>query len=211
MRAGDQVSSRASSAATTGSPPPPSRDSSSTTTAPICGKRRWRAAPGIYSRCCGVRMRDRGTGSASFLREDEDALLGEQICQAPVRSEGIGLAVTVEGEAALDADVDLVAHRNEVADRAEMNIGGFVPRMREERRHRHPATNQQVQPDPPKAEIRERDDRAPANADEGLEHLTRLARRLQGLAQHDDVEGAGGVGGEIPIGVPLNDRKAVAD
>src|SRR5262249_30443186 len=59
--------------------------------------------------------------SASALRQHKDALLGEQICQAPVRIEGIRPAVAVQGEAALDTHADLVAHRNEVADRAEMD------------------------------------------------------------------------------------------
>src|ERR1700730_4921842 len=153
----------------------------------------------------------RSGGFALALRQDKDALLGEQICQAPVRIEGIWLAVTVKSEAALNPHADLVAHRHEVADRAEMDVGRVVPRMRQEMRHRHPATKQKVQPDPPKAEIRERDDRAPANADERLEHLARLTRGLQGLAQHDDVESAGRIGGEIAIGIPLNDRKPVAD
>src|ERR1700680_4602713 len=59
--------------------------------------------------------------------------------------------------------------------------------------------------------MRELYERAPANAYECLEHLSRLARRLQGLAQHDDVEGAARIGGEIPIGITLNDRKPVPD
>ena len=66
------------------------------------------------------------------LREHEYALLGEQICQAPAGIEGIGPTVAVEGDAALDANANLVAHRDKIADRAEMNIGRFVPRMREE-------------------------------------------------------------------------------
>src|SRR6516162_1213815 len=70
--------------------------------------------------------------SCPVLREHEYALLGEQICQAPAGIEGIGPTVAVESDAALDANANLVAHRDKIADRAEMNIGRFVPRMREE-------------------------------------------------------------------------------
>ena len=38
-----------------------------------------------------------------------------------------------------------------------------------------------------------------------------LPRRLQGLAQDDIVEGAGGIGVEIGVGVALDDRQAMAD
>jgi len=83
-----------------------------------------------------------------------------------------------------------------------MNIRSFVPRMREEMRHRHPAAKQQVQ-----GRIRQKPKfgnetiaRRPMRTSV-LEHLSRLARRLQGLAQHDDVEGAARIGGEIPIGI----------
>jgi hypothetical protein len=68
-----------------------------------------------------------------------------------------------------------------------------------------------VQPNSPEAEIRERDDGPPTDADQSLEQLARLARRLQGLAQHHDVEGTCGVSLEIAIGVALDDRKPVAN
>ena len=44
-----------------------------------------------------------------------------------------------------------------------------------------------------------------------FEHPARLARRLQGLAQHHDVEGALRIGVEVAVGVALDDREAVAD
>jgi len=50
-----------------------------------------------------------------------------------------------------------------------------------------------------------------ADADKRLDHSQRLSRRLQGLAQHDDIEGAGRVGLKIAVGVALNDRQAMAD
>src|SRR5438270_13925407 len=61
--------------------------------------------------------------------KDENALLGEQIGQAAAGIERIGLPVAVQRDAAVDADANLVAERDKVADRAEMNVGGLVPRM----------------------------------------------------------------------------------
>src|SRR5581483_8228692 len=46
---------------------------------------------------------------------------------------------------------------------------------------------------------------------EVLEHLARPAGRLQGLAQHDIVERVLGIGGEVAVGVALDDAKPVPD
>lgn len=77
-------------------------------------------------------MLGRRTSVAAAPGKDEKALLGEQIRQASVGNQRIGLPMTVEGDAALDADADFVAHRNEVADRAEMDVGRFVPWISEQ-------------------------------------------------------------------------------
>ena len=45
--------------------------------------------------------------------------------------ERIGLPMAVEGDAALDADTNLVAHRDKIADCTEMDIGRLVPRVRQ--------------------------------------------------------------------------------
>src|SRR5438132_5185444 len=71
--------------------------------------------------------------------KDEDALFGEQVGQAAAGIERIGLPLAVQGDAAVDADAYLVAQRDKVADRAEMNIGGLVPGIGEAMRDRHPA------------------------------------------------------------------------
>src|SRR5580693_880763 len=93
--------------------------------------------------------------------KDEDALLGEQIGQAAAGIERIRLTVAVQRHAAVDANADLVAQRNKVADRAEMNVGGLIPGVREAMRNRHPAGQQEPESDAPKPEIRERHDRPP--------------------------------------------------
>ena len=41
--------------------------------------------------------------------------------------------------------------------------------------------------------------------------MPRLAGRLQGLAQHDIVEGAGGIGAQVGVGVALDDAEAAPD
>jgi len=51
----------------------------------------------------------------------------------------------------------------------------------------------------------------PSDADELLDDPARPACRLQGLAQHDDIEAASRIGFEITVGVALNHRQAMAD
>src|ERR1700719_2404802 len=143
--------------------------------------------------------------------KDEDALLGEQVGQAAAGIERIRLTVAVQRDAAVDADPDLVAQRDKVADRAEMNVGGLVPGVGETMRERHPAGQQKSEADAPEPEIRKRHDRPPADPHELLDDPARPVRRLQGLAQHDDIERLGRIGFEIPVGVALNDRQTVAD
>src|SRR2546430_16350518 len=96
--------------------------------------------------------------------------------------------MAVEGQAALDPGADLVAQHDKVADRAEVDVWRVVPGIVEQLGHRHPPANQKAETNPPKREIRERHDRALADAQELFEHMTRLTRRLQGLAQHDRSE-----------------------
>ncbi len=72
--------------------------------------------------------------------------------------------------------------------------------------NRHPPPKEQTEANPPEAEIRHRHDRPLADAQQFFEDKPRLARRLQGLAQHDDVEGAIGKGFEVAVGIALDDR-----
>src|SRR5260370_2968509 len=120
--------------------------------------------------------------------KDEDALLGEQIGQAAARIERIGLPLAVKRDAAVDADADVVAQRDKVADRAEMNVGGLVPGVGKTMRDRHPAGQQKPEADAPEPEIRKRHDRPPADAHELLDDPARPVGRLQGMAQPDDTE-----------------------
>ena len=59
------------------------------------------------------------------------------------------------------------------------------------------------------AEIGERHDGAPTDAQHLLQHAPGLAGRLQGLRENDIVEGVVGIIGEIRIGVALNHEEAL--
>ena len=61
------------------------------------------------------------------------------------------------------------------------------------------------------AEIRERHDGAPADAQHVLEHHARLPRRLQRLRQDHVVEGVVGIIGEVGVGVALDHRQTLGD
>ena len=61
------------------------------------------------------------------------------------------------------------------------------------------------------AEIGERHDGAPADAQHMLEHAARIARRLNGLRENDIVEGVVGIIGEVGVGVALDDRQPLGD
>ena len=58
-------------------------------------------------------------------------------------------------------------------------------------RDRHPPPRQKAETNPPKAKIGERDNGPAPNSDERLDHPSRLASRLQGLAQHHNIKSAG--------------------
>ena len=58
------------------------------------------------------------------------------------------------------------------------------------------------------AEIRERDDRPVADAQQILEHGARIARRLQRLRQDHEIEALVGIEDEVAVGVALDDRQA---
>ena len=161
----------------------------------------WAISIGIGGLC-------RRPGAAA---KNEDALFRQQVGQAAAGVERIGLAKPVEGNTTFDPHADLVAERDKIADRAEMNVRGLVPRVGEAMSERYPPRQQKAEPDSPEAKIGKRDDRAAADADERLQNLSRLAGRLQGLAQYDHIEGLGRIGVEIAVGVALNDRKAVPD
>src|SRR6266851_409568 len=108
-----------------------------------------------------------------------------------------------------DSGDQRLARRDEIENGAEVDVGRVVPAMRQHWRHRHAAMREEVQADAPMAEIRERNDGAPADADEMLEHLARLMRRLQRLAEHGVVEGVRRIILEIVVRVALDDREAV--
>ena len=61
------------------------------------------------------------------------------------------------------------------------------------------------------AEIRERHDGVPADAQHVLEHDARPPRRLQRLRQDHVVEGVVGIIGEVGVGVALDHRQPLGD
>ena len=69
-------------------------------------------------------------------------MLGEEIGQSAARIERVGLSVTIESDAALDPDADLVAQSDKVADRAEMYVGRLIPRVSKAMLNRHSAAYQ---------------------------------------------------------------------
>src|ERR1700761_713077 len=112
--------------------------------------------------------------------------------------------MAVECEAALDADFEFVTQRDKIADRAQMDVWRLVPWMRQQVGYRHPAAQQQTEANFPESEIRKRDDRALADPHQRLDDSTRSARRLQGLAQHDNIERPHRIGIEVAIGIALD-------
>ena len=58
------------------------------------------------------------------------------------------------------------------------------------------------------AEVRERDDGTPADAQEVLQHRLGMARRLDRQAQDRVVEGLVGIVVEVAVGVALDHREA---
>src|SRR5262249_23102039 len=124
--------------------------------------------------------------------QHEEALLGEQVGEAAAGVEGEGAAGAVQCHALLDDDAERGRERHEIPHRAEVDVRRVVPAVVEEMRHGHAPHEQDVQPNFPVAEIRERYDRAPADPYEMLDDDARVPRRLQGLAEDDVVEGPGG-------------------
>src|SRR5215471_2797626 len=76
-----------------------------------------------------------GRGSAGAPPgKNEDALLAQEIGEFAVRPERVRPAKPVEGDAALDPNAELIAQRHKIADRAEMDVRGLIPRKRQQRR-----------------------------------------------------------------------------
>src|ERR1700734_1252419 len=92
-----------------------------------------------------------------------------------------------------------------------MDVRRVVPGMSKALCHRHAASEGDLGPDAPMAEIRYGNDRAPANAQHVFEHDAGLARGLQRLRQDDIVERVVRVIDEISVGVALNDRQPLGD
>ena len=73
------------------------------------------------------------------------------------------------------------------------------------------AAEQDLQPDAPMAEIRERHDGAAADAQHVFQHHARLPRRLQRLRQDHVVEGIVGIIRQVGVGVALDHRESLGD
>jgi hypothetical protein len=98
-----------------------------------------------------------------------------------------------------------------VLDRAEVNIGGIVPAVRQVVGMWHPTAQQDLQTNSPVPEIWKRHDGVAADAQHVLEHLARLAGSLQGLRQNHVVKGVIGIVDEIGIGIALNYREPLGN
>ena len=149
--------------------------------------------------------------SARRPRQQEQALLGQEIGEPPVGLSEKGRPKRSRVTLLLDADArprrTARGSRGSCRDgcwasRTTAAAGACVIGMRP-RSSRSSRMRQW-----PK--FGKRDDGAPADAHEMVDHAARVARRLQRLAQHDVVEGVGGIGVEIVVGVALDHRQAVA-
>src|ERR1051325_78995 len=114
----------------------------------MCGSDSW-------ATIIGIPLRSAPRSIARLTRQHKDALLGQEIGEAAARIERERAAMPVERDAALDLCAELVAQHDKIADRAEVNVGGVVPRVVQQFRHRHAAAPQQAAADTPEAEIRE--------------------------------------------------------
>src|SRR3546814_20890428 len=76
----------------------------------------------------------------------------------------------------LDRDAAAAAKGKEILHRAEVDIGGLVPALRQRFGDRHAAAEQQVQAHPPVAEVGKGDDGVAGNA----HHLPRSEERRVG-------------------------------
>src|SRR5215207_7176761 len=95
--------------------------------------------------------------------EQEHALLAEHVPDPPGQRQRHRAAVEIERDGTLHLDVDLVTELHEILDRAEMDVRRVVPGRRQILRARHMATDQELQPHLPEAEIRKRDNGALAD------------------------------------------------
>ena len=93
-----------------------------------------------------------------------------------------------QSNATLDPQAKLVGQIGEVAQRAEMDIGGLIPARRQSARDRHAPVEQEVEAHAPMAKIGNRDDEALANARHFAQDIQRFLRGLQRLAQNNRVE-----------------------
>src|ERR1700720_2131723 len=92
------------------------------------------------------------------------------------------VALWAEGERALNLRADGVAKRKEILNGAEMDVRRFVPRLRKVPRHGHPAVQENLKPDLPMPEIRERHDHMEGGSEQLFQHLLWSPRGLKRLA-----------------------------
>ena len=109
----------------------------------------------------------------------------------------------IERHAALDPRIDLLHERDEILDRAKMDIRRVIPGAGQIARQRHASAECHLKPNAPMAEIRKRHDRVAADPQHMFEHLARLACRLQGLRQNHIIERIVGIVGKIGVGIAL--------
>ena len=121
-------------------------------------------------------------------------------------------AVAPQRDRLLDPGVDLVAEADEIADRAEVDVGRVVPGIGQVARHRHAAasgresTRTRQWPKLGKETIAFWPMRSICSTT-----IARPVRRLQRLAEDDEVEGIVGIVDEVGVGVALDHRQAARD
>ncbi len=118
------------------------------------------------------------------------------------------LAVSANRQGVLDPDPQIAAQDDEILDRAEVDIGRFIPLERQRFIDRHPAAQEKGKPVPPVGEIGKGNDGLAADTQKMLHHLVRAVHGLQGLAQNNIVESMVGIIADVRFGVALDYGKA---
>src|SRR6187402_3188947 len=125
--------------------------------------------------------------------EQKDRLFAEQVPEPPRCVEPQRRPPGIERHRLFHPDSDFGAELAKVLDGAMMDIRRVVPAERQDIGARHMAREQELQPDLPVAEIRERHDRVAPDPQHVFQHDARVPRGLQGLREDDIVEGIVGI------------------
>ena len=157
------------------------------------------------------RGREAARSENSTALQQEHALLAEHVPGPPGQASCGPACRRRQGRRPFHLGSDFARRAREIADGAEMDVGRVVPGIRHVVGHRHATVDQQVEADPPMAEIGERHDGPPSDPQQVFENDLRLARRLDRLRQDHVVEGIVRIIRQIRVGIALDDRQSLGE